>query len=1133
MKLKVERARVLLDAFDFQRLFIDEMGWDNHAASLTVDVEGDSFALNACAQKRGVVVWRMDSAPGALLPDREVRKKIERQVAKTTLEHLIIFTDSAKREQIWCWARREPGKPVAVLEHFWRVGSANRAFLQKLEAITFTFTEEGGLGLIDVTNRLRSALDVERVTKRFFDQFTKEHKAFLGFISGIEDVADKEWYASLMLNRLMFIYFMQKKGFLNGESDYLRTRLAKCQAEKGKDAFYSFYRYFLIRLFHEGLGSRPHDPELVRLLGKIPYLNGGLFEKHPIEDRCPDIQIPDAAFERIFAYFDRYTWHLDERPLRNENEINPDVLGYIFEKYINQKQMGAYYTKGDITEYISKNTVIPFLFNAAKAKCNVAFENPGGPTVWDHLRDDPDRYIYPAVKHGISWDIHADEGRGAPLDSPHDLPANIAAGIADVAQRGDWNRSAPADFSLPTEIWREVVARRTRYAEVRAKLANGEVREINDLITLNLDIRQFVQDVIERCEGPDLLRAFWKAIENLTVLDPTCGSGAFLFAALNILEPLYAACFDRMEAFVADRQRASGKEEDNPKGFREVLARIDAHPNARYFILKSIILNNLFGVDIMEEAVEICKLRLFLKLAAQVEPDMRAANLGIEPLPDIDFNIKAGNTLVGYATWAEVEKSAEGDWIRQQELEQIRPKAADLQQAFNEFRRRQIMGDGSVPGADKEELKKRLGVLEQRLNNQLAKSCGVKLNDLSAMDAWAKSHRPFHWFIEFFGIMDAGGFDVIVGNPPYAEIPKHTNRHLLRSVFKTALEKWSRDEDLYTLVVERSLRLLRAESGQFGMILPLSLAFSTKRPYTKLREVLETEGTLSAYSHFDRIPSALFGNEVRTRCTIVVISRDSSQKKNTLSTALFRWSADARDTLFARLTYSGVPSEIGPRILKLSSNIQSRTVDALLKRNLPLGLDLRDTIPFAALARMAPRFPRNAVYVGGTAYNWFPAWREIPETTDVDGRPSLPARTAGYRFATEDEANLVFALLCSSMGYWWWSVASDGFNLKKWLLDAFPVSTRMFSARDRALISSLGAELLIALRAQYVFKDNKGRIGNFFLPGCQDVVLKIDTAIEQADVGIEYGFFADIREHNAIFAKSGLSGVGVYEEQEY
>ena len=58
--------------------------------------------------------------------------------------------------------------------------------------------------------------------------------------------------------------------------------------------------------------------------------------------------------------------------------------------------MGAYYTKEDITEYISKNTVIPFLFDAARAKCRIAFENPNGPTIWDLLKSDPDRYIYPA-----------------------------------------------------------------------------------------------------------------------------------------------------------------------------------------------------------------------------------------------------------------------------------------------------------------------------------------------------------------------------------------------------------------------------------------------------------------------------------------------------------------------------------------------------------------------------------------------------------------------------------------------------------------------------------------------------------------------------------------------------------------
>ena len=89
---------------------------------------------------------------------------------------------------------------------------------------------------------------------------------------------------------------------------------------------------------------------------------------------------PSGWIRTNFDYFDRYQWHLDERPLRKDNEINPDVLGYIFEKFINQKQMGAYYTKEDITEYISRNTIVPFLFDAAQYSIPSAFK-PGGP-IW-------------------------------------------------------------------------------------------------------------------------------------------------------------------------------------------------------------------------------------------------------------------------------------------------------------------------------------------------------------------------------------------------------------------------------------------------------------------------------------------------------------------------------------------------------------------------------------------------------------------------------------------------------------------------------------------------------------------------------------------------------------------------------
>ena len=493
--------------------------------------------------------------------------------------------------QVWQWVKREPGKPAACREHVFHRSQTGDALLQKIEAIAFTLAEEERLSLTDVTSRTRAGFDVEKVTKRFYDRFQKEHTAFLKSVSGISDRGDKEWYASVMLNRLMFVYFIQRKGFLDGDRDYLRNRLSRMREEHGKDKFYSFYRYFLLRLFHEALGSKERNADLERLVGRIPFLNGGLFEVHELEksDRYgTSIQIPDQAFERIFDYFNQYHWHLNERPLRVDNEINPDVLGYIFEKYINQKQMGAYYTKEDITEYISKNTILPFLINDARSTCKVAFENPKGPTVWDLLRNDPDRYIYPAVRHGEALPLPEEIAKGLDPLNLHELVDD--GPVETLELRKDWNKPAASEFGLATETWREVVVRRKSYKEIKAKLTRGEICGIDDLITLNLDIRQFAQDMIENCDGPELLRALWNAIEKITVLDPTCGSGAFLFAAVNILDPLYEACLDRMEAFVEDAERSGDRDRrEKFTDFRRILERIAAHPNRQYFVYKSII----------------------------------------------------------------------------------------------------------------------------------------------------------------------------------------------------------------------------------------------------------------------------------------------------------------------------------------------------------------------------------------------------------------------------------------------------------------------------------------------------------------------------------------------------------------
>ena len=461
------RVKRYLREFTFRPLFLEELGWERHAGSISLTVDGQSYSLNAVAEKRGMVAYVCGPQADGNVPDYKTRGRIEHEVTKTAREHLIVYTDANQSTQVWQWVRREPGRPAARREHTYYGHQSGEALVQKLRAVAFSLEEEEELTLVHVTTRARAAFDIERVTKRFYDRFKTEHTAFIGFIEGISAAADREWYASVMLNRLMFIYFIQKKRFLDDDPDYLRNRLLRVQRERGKDQFHTFYRYFLLRLCHEGLGTRPEErpADLDTLLGKVPYLNGGLFLPHPLEERHTDIQIQDEAFQRVFDFFDRYQWHLDERPLRNDNEINPDVLGYIFEKFINQKQMGAYYTKEDITEYISRNAIVPYLLTATRRDCEIAFQ--GDSSVWRLLSHDPDRYIFEALRHG----------------SDHPMPPDIAAGLTDMGQRGGWNRSAPPEVALPTEIWREAISRHQHYQAVRGKLASGQVQSVKILIS--------------------------------------------------------------------------------------------------------------------------------------------------------------------------------------------------------------------------------------------------------------------------------------------------------------------------------------------------------------------------------------------------------------------------------------------------------------------------------------------------------------------------------------------------------------------------------------------------------------------------------------------------------------------------
>ena len=998
MTLNRDRVKQHLKNCDLQTLFIEELGWDHGGSDIAV--AGETYALEAIAHKRGMVAYQYVADSARALPDYPTRQKIERDVGKTVREHLIIYADADA--QYWHWVKREPGRSDRSRQHIYRLGQAGESLIQKLEQIAFTLEEEEDLTLVDVTSRVRAAFDVEKVTKRFYDRFKKEHSAFLTFIEGIENTTDREWYASLMLNRMMFIYFIQKRGFLDGNPDYLRDRLERVRQQQGEGNFLGFYRLFLLRLFHEGLGQPEADraPELAALLGKVPYLNGGLFEVHDLERDNPKIHIPDEAFERIFAFFDAYQWHLDDRPLRNDNEINPDVLGYIFEKYINQKQMGAYYTKEDITGYISRNTIIPFLFDRAKKACAIAFSPEGW--VWRLLSDAPDRYFHEAVRHGITYDMH----NNAELAEKRDLPPEIAAGLDDVAKRDGWNQAAPPEYALPTETWREHIARRQRYEDIHAKLVAGEIASINDLITYNLDIEKFAQDVIASSGGPELIRAFWKAINAVSVLDPTCGSGAFLFAALNILEPLYVACLEAMRGFLDDLERSHHKHPpEKLRDFRQVLQRVDEHASERYFILKSIIIDNLYGVDIMEEAVEICKLRLFLKLVAQLDTYEQ-----IEPLPDIDFNIRAGNTLVGFTSLAQVKEALSSDLVKQWSLPQIEERAEIADRAFRQFRTMQTQHglDASAFTSAKLQLRKRLTDLRDELDEYLAGEYGVKPSDETAYQRWRDRHQPFHWFVEFYGIMHKGGFDVIIGNPPYVEYSKVKKEGYTVKGYET-----ESCGNLYAMTWERSIRI--TSRGRIGLIVPASAVCTDG--YAPLRNLMLDVGDVVVSSYSDN-PGKLFSGMPHNRLQIILLDK-GSKKRQIYSTVYNKWRPNARSHLFENLIFlnsTALRSNFG--IAKISHSIET---SILAKFNaVPLVSHQLKTI-----------FRKNFLYYTRKLSHFVQILNFIPKIYDSYGNLRRPSELKEIRFDSQVTSDGALALLNSSLFFWLVTVFSDCRNLNQ------------------------------------------------------------------------------------------------------
>lgn len=548
------------------------------------------------------------------------------------------------------------------------------------------------------------ALDRESVTRRFFERFRDAvHDVATALSSAYadepRDACDAE--ALLILSRLLFLSFVQEKGWLNGERRFLLDRLQE------RD----FFKNVLAPLFFGCLNTPLRDRDAgARRLGRIPYLNGGLFEPSPFEWRHPALGIADDLMRHVIEdLFERFDFSSDERDSAGTH-VDPEMLGKVFESLMaadERAASGSFYTPREIVDVLTERAVVEWL------------------------------------------------GEGDPIE----------------------------------------------------KLGR---------------------------------------LETISVLDPACGSGAFLLSALGVIER-------SIRGFSAE-------------------ASVPVAPNLRQQIVE----RSLFGVDLKPEAVRLCELRLWLAIVSATDAEIER----IPPLPNLDRNILQGNSLLGPADFlGDARGEIYREWVyalRAQSdlLDRYRHSPRDERPALARLIRendRRLASDLVARAIDADETE--LQQLTAPQHDLFGRALAADLERCRELQARIAGHRRtldriedgtldfFSFDVHFAPVTARGGFDVVVGNPPWVRNARIDSRAKRMVTDRYAFFRPANggaafhQPDLSVAFFERALTLA-AEGGIVSMLMPakiLNAAYAAPLRRAALQHdvVAIEDWSASAKRHFD------------------------------------------------------------------------------------------------------------------------------------------------------------------------------------------------------------------------------------------------------------------------------------------
>lgn len=656
---------------------------------------------------------------------RTIQRDVMTQLLRRYADCVIVFADPKEKEFHITNPRYDPETDRPFILRRFAVGATERLRTAS-ERLALTLAEED-----DAATRLKAkhdeAFDVEVVTKEFFEAYKKcllrLQSHLLKQKKGSKQQARE--FALQLMNRLMFLYFIQKKGWLAHDHGFVSSYLRRYQ--EGEDGS-GFFRGWLEPLFFYAFNNKgvPDSYELLAevrtLLSSMPFLNGGLFERREGLDNL-GFEISDDEITRIInGFLDRYNFTIrEDTPLDVDVAVDPEMLGKVYEALVleeerkGRRRAGIFYTPRPEVDFMCRQSIIEYL---------------GKKTEVDYER------------------------------------------IVEFAY-GELKRK-------PEEL---------------SGLASEEAREVA------------------------------KALVVMKVVDPACGSGAFLVGLLHVLCQLMGRLGIEL-------------------GWKK---------ESEFTLGKRIIEQNLYGVDIKEWAVRVAELRLWLALIVEAPDELLESQKG-PLLPNFTFKLRVGDSLVQELggeplTLEYVRRLVEGQEERFAAIAKLKSDHYDALVDVQIDKVREMVVKAYI--ARIRETKRRLermlrreaAVQQMITQTQTAIPLSAETEvtkedikkeirklDLLERDLWEEgmSRDNFFWPLDFPEIFAQGGFDLVIGNPPYvrqenimpANLPIREVSDSIKKSYKEAVVRnveaqWEKEfqrhlqSDFYVYFLYQGLALLK------------------------------------------------------------------------------------------------------------------------------------------------------------------------------------------------------------------------------------------------------------------------------------------------------------------------------------